>query len=759
MNGRAQGVLPPRLPLPRASLGVPEPLVSEVGVIPRFFVRHRLLLAMLVTSTLIGALCAKLNTSGNLEVAAATTHVLIDYPNASIVDRVTLPQDLSSLQNRAELYARLMTSTPVLTAIGRRAGLPPDQISGVADITAPGPIQFLEAGSEEHANQIRASRAPYRLELQADPGQPILAIYTEAPTLGEALRLANSAILGLQDYMRELARQQGFPAQELPQLRQLGSARGGVTNGSARVVIGGLTFITAFALSLVVMFALISRPSRRREHDVHTPARRPGLTGRPAYDWPRTTRLMPWAIAGLIAMFWLTPFDRIQLGVSAPINITLDRIVLPLVAVLWLIAFTAGPGGAPRLRITRVHIAMGAYLACAFLSAVLDAHYLNHTGELTLALKKLPLLVSYISIFVIVASSVRRSEVPAFLTFTLVLAVVVGLEAIYEYHTHHNLFLSWSSKLFVGPFKLAGVDPTSASALDSQGRFWVEGPTGYGVELIMMLSIALPIAVLRFLKCKTRKKQLLYGLAIIVLPYAMLATDRKSALVVPVAVFLTLAYFRRRQLLSLAPLGLVVAILLVAASPASLRNVISQFTSSTAGQVATVSSRTVNFDAIRPDLWTHLLLGRGQGTYAPPTDRIIDSDILLPLIETGVLGLVTFLLVPVSVIVVARKTASARQSRSSPAALCGVAAALCVLVATMLYSVMSLPHGPDVFMYVVGLAVVAVGAEDAQLVAAHAERTDRSRRHPTRARLRVHAGPERAVPAGRHAEVRTARPR
>jgi hypothetical protein len=728
-------------------------------LIRRFFVRHRLLLAMLVTSTLIGAACAKLNTSGNLEVAAATTHVLIDYPGASIIDRVTLPQDLRSLQNRAELYGRLMTSTPVLTAIGKRAGLAPDQISGVADITFPAPIQFTEAGSEEHANQIRASRAPYRLELQADPVQPLLAIYSEAPSLPEALRLANSAILGLQDYLRELARQQGFPVQELAQLRQLGSASGGVTNGSARVVIGGLTFITAFALSFVVMFVLVGRPLRRREQDVHKPARRPRLRGRVASDWPRTTRPMPWAIAGLIAMFWLTPFDRIQLGVSAPINITLDRIVLPLVAVLWLIAFRAGPGAAPRLRITRVHIAMGGYLACAFLSVVVDAHYLNHTGALMLAVKKLPLLVSYISIFVIVASSVRRSEVRAFLTYTLVLAVIVGLEAIYEYHTHHNLFLSWSSRLLAGPFKLVGVDPTSASALDSLGRFWVQGPTGYGVELIMMLSIALPIAVLRFLKSNTRKQRLLYGVAIIVLPYAMLATDRKSALVVPVGVFLTLAYFRRRQFLSLAPLGLVLAIVIVAASPASLRNVVSQFTSSNAAQVATVSSRTVNFDAIRPDLWTHLLLGRGQGTYAPPTDRIIDSDILLPLIETGVLGLVTFLLVPVSVIVVARRTASRRESRSSPAALCGVAAAVCVLVAATLYSVMSLPHGPDVFMYVIGLVVVAVGAEDVPVGAPHTERTDPSRRHRTRVRVRAHAGTERAVPAGRRAEVPTAGPR
>ena len=107
--------------------------------------------------------------------------------------------------------------------------------------------------------------------------------------------------------------------------------------------------------------------------------------------------------------------------------------VIPIVAVIWLIAFSAGPGAAPRLKLTRVHAAMGAYLACALLSVVLDAHYLNHTGELAISIKKVPLLVSYMSIFVIVASSIRKSEVRAFMTFTLVLAVIVSLEAIYKY--------------------------------------------------------------------------------------------------------------------------------------------------------------------------------------------------------------------------------------------------------------------------------------------------------------------------------------
>ena len=66
-------------------------------------------------------------------------------------------------------------------------------------------------------------------------------------------------------------------------------------------------------------------------------------------------------------------------------------------------------------------------LACAFLSVVTDAHYLNQTLEFQLSFKKLPLLVSYVSIFVIASSAVRRSEVRPFMTYTLVLAVIVAV--------------------------------------------------------------------------------------------------------------------------------------------------------------------------------------------------------------------------------------------------------------------------------------------------------------------------------------------
>jgi hypothetical protein len=673
----------------------------------RLILRHRLVLTMLAVSMVVAAACAKLNTAGNLTVGAATTHVLVDTPDASIVERRALPQDVKTLQARAVFYGSLMTTTPALDAIGERAGVPADQISGVARTTADVTIALTEQGSEERASQIQSSRAPYRLETQAEPGEPILAIYAEAPSFEQAQGLANAAVTGLGDYLRTLAREEGFPETELPQLRQLGSPRGGVTNGKARIVIAGLTFVTAFGLCFAVLL-LLGRRLRRDEGRAAapTPEQRSRLTGRAAADWPRTSRLLPWSIAVLIAMIWLTPFDKIQLSISTPIDLTLDRLVLPVVAAIWLIAFAAGQGAAPRLRVTRVHLAICAYLACAFLSVVLEARSLNQSGELMLSLKKLPLLLSYLSIFVIVASSVRRTEVRAFLTYTLWLSVVCAVGIIYESRFTTNIFTTWSTVLFPGPFEL--VADVSGAGVDSLGRRWIGGPASYGVEAVGMMAMAMPIAVVGMIASRVPLRRLLYGLAIVVLLAAMFSTQRKSALIAPVAVIGTMAYFRRRELLSLAPFGLVIVVMVAALSPSAVSNVVKQFTRSDAGKVATVSDRTADYDAIRPDLWTNLAFGRGFGSYNHETYRILDSEILSRTIETGVLGLVAFLLIAISVILVARETVAGRDPRWAPAALCGVGAAVCLLVLATLYDVMAVPHGPYVFLYLAGLAVAVV---------------------------------------------------
>ena len=235
-----------------------------------------------------------------------------------------------------------------------------------------------------------------------------------------------------------------------------------------------------------------------------------------------------------------------------------------------------------------------------------------------------------------------------------------------------------------------------------------------------MLSMALPIALVALMRSERWRDRILYGLAACALVAATFATLRKSAILAPISVFATLAYFRRRELVRLAPLAVVLIVVVSAVSPGALGSTVSQFTRSDRSEVATVSDRTADYDAIRPDLWSHLAFGRGWGAYNHESYRILDSEILHRIVEMGVIGLIAYLMLPITVVLATRRTIAERDPVRSPQALVGAAAAVCFLVLSTLYDVLSFPHATYIFLYLAGLAAVVVGRDDAA-EARHAE--------------------------------------
>lgn len=686
----------------------------------------RRLLAVVALSASVGIVSAALNTgaiglfppklkSGDLAVAAASTHVFIDSPPPSVVHRREYP--VSELIRRGELLGRLMTSPPALERIGRRSGVPPDLIAASAHSTASVPRALTEPGSEQRASDIQREGLPYKLEVQARQTTPIIDVFTQAPSTAEAKRLADAAVSGLDDYLRGSPDRQRFAQGGQLRLRQLGRARGGLVNAGIPVAIAILTFIVAFALSCGALLYLIRRRDRGRAspgmdpptHDVDLQA---------GDDWPRTTRLLPWMLAGFIAILWLLPFNDIELRAQLPIDLKLDRLVLPFVAATWALALAVGGRVAPRVRFTRIHAAVAAFLVCAFVSVILGARELSRTLELDSSLKQLPLLVSYVSLFAIAASVVRRSEIRAFLLYTLLLAVACAVGIVWEYRFKQNLFYDWSDKLLPGIFSVGDVD---AGAVDDIGRRFVRGPAGLPLEAVAMLSMALPVAIVSAMHAKPGRDRALYGLAACLLLAASFATYRKSTLLAPVSVILTVAYFRRRELLKLSPLALVLVVLVHVLAPGAIGKTTGQFDPAQLG-VTTVSDRSADYDAIRPDLWTHLVFGRGWGSYDWVTYRILDSELLHRTLEIGVLGLLAYVFMVLSVIGSARATIASRDPRWAPLALMGAAAAVSFLVVSTLFDVLAFPHATYIFLYMAGL--VAVGAErrrdpDAAAIALH----------------------------------------
>jgi O-antigen ligase len=306
--------------------------------------------------------------------------------------------------------------------------------------------------------------------------------------------------------------------------------------------------------------------------------------------------------------------------------------------------------------------------------------------------------------------------------------MICALGIIFEYRFELNVFYDWSEKLLSGIFSVTAPE---TGAVDSIGRREVMGPAGAPLEAVAMLSMALPIALVGVIQADRWRGRILYGLAACLLLAATLATFRKSALLAPISVVLTVTYFRRQELLKLAPLALVLLIFVHVLAPGAIGSTTQQFDPERLG-VTTVSDRTADYDAVRPDVWTHLALGRGWGSYEHFSYRILDSELLHRTIEMGVLGLLAYLFMGLSVVLSARATIASRDPTGAPLALIGAAAAVSFLVVSTLFDVLSFPHATYIFLYMAGLVAAVIGhhgdVDETAAMRLHGLRERRARR-------------------------------
>lgn len=405
-------------------------------------------------------------------------------------------------------------------------------------------------------------------------------------------------------------------------------------------------------------------------------------------------------------MLWLVPFNSIHLRASLPIDLQLDRLVLPVMVVFWIAALVARGPYVPRLRLTPIHVAVLAFVALSFVSVLVNFEVLNIAREFGVATKKLALLMSYAIFFVFVASVVRTSEVRAFMYLTIGLACLASLGTIYEYRSDVNVFYDWTAALLPGQFNmdLAG---DGLDAFDAQGRRLIQGPTQHGLEIATMLAMALPMAVVELLRSANLRRRAVFALAIGLIFAGCVSTYRKTGIIAPVAALAMLALLRPAQMVKLVPLGLVIVAMVHALSPGALGSVFAQLKPDRLDSQS-VNHRKADYDAVHPDVFNHPAVGRGYGTYDPHRYRIIDNEYLLRLIETGFLGLAAYLGLILAVVGANLRTVRRGDPLRAPPALAAAGAAVAFLTASALFDVMSFPHAPYIFLSIAGLAAVCV---------------------------------------------------
>lgn len=422
-------------------------------------------------------------------------------------------------------------------------------------------------------------------------------------------------------------------------------------------------------------------------------------------DWPRTGRLLPWLIALFLAMVFLVPIEAFRLPIPLPVDSTPDRFLLPVIVVVWLCGLLTTRGAVQRLPRTWIPYAIGFFAIVAGLSIAMNAGVLQTSGDLPFGTKALAIFLSYCIFFFVAATTIRPTELRNFGTLIVALACLTAVGVIVESQTGFNVFQELSRKL-----EFAGVsitEPAGKVAPELSGRPDIIGPAQHGLAVCTMMAFALPIAIERTLDPRNKQKILWIAAEILMLA-AGIATFRKTAVVLPIAVVVVFFFYRPRQMLRIfPPIALVLLACVLVIAPKAAEDVGKELTPNQLVSSDSVKNRLSDYGAVRPDILAHPVLGRGFGTYTAQKYRYIDNEYLGRLIETGAVGAAAYVLMILTVMFTAHATIRRRDPTRSGVALAASAGVFAYGVAGFLFDDLGFVQCPYLFFFAAAMIVVA----------------------------------------------------
>lgn len=429
----------------------------------------------------------------------------------------------------------------------------------------------------------------------------------------------------------------------------------------------------------------------------------------PARDaFPHTRRPLPWILAAFVGMLFFVPIASTELKVHLPVDSKIDRFAVIGLLLSW---FWLGGDQRAFLRTRRSKLYVTAaciFLVLAVASLLLDAGRIVKLDELELSGKRFALLSSFLIFSWFALTALRFEDLRGFATYLIGLATMISVGLLIERHTGYNIFYEWS-RTILGPIARVQPSPTNIHpAFGTEGRLVVVGPTLHGLAATTMLVVVMPFALVRVFDATSRRSWWLNATAFALMLAGALATDRKTALVVPVAVVIYFACYRPRQVLRLAPLGLVVLIGFIhLVSPQSLGTVLNLGNAETS---SSTTHRVGDFSNVTPDVLAHPMLGRGFGTINSDKAtefRINDDEYIDELWEVGAFGLLAFMWMILAPVVLARVAIRARAPTTSSLALAASAGCVAFFVVCVLFDALAFPQAPYMFFLVGALTTIA----------------------------------------------------
>lgn len=433
--------------------------------------------------------------------------------------------------------------------------------------------------------------------------------------------------------------------------------------------------------------------------------RPPFATGR-ADDWPHTNRWIPWLLAAFLVMVWFVPFDSTELRLDGPVDLKLDRLLMVVIAIAWIGSVFAGGRAAPRWQRSPLEALVLLFVAVAVASVVLNVTTLATQNELTLASKKISVLLSWAVLFFVAATTLRPRELPRFAQLFLGLALVVAAGALWQRYVGPNKFFEWWQVL----------SPDAVFELARQPNpgpgetFKITGPTRHPLALASMLAMAFPFAILALARSRTAAAKTLYFVACALLMAAIFATGRKTGSYAGIAAVLGLVALRPRLMLRFAPGALVVFVALLLVQPRAVEYQIDQIAPSKISQGASGQARQSDYDAVVPDVRRYLATGRGYGTYDSGKYRILDNNFMVLLLEVGLIGVALAALMILAVPAIAARAARSSDLTRAGPALGAAAGAIAFAMAMLLFDALAFAQVPYLFFFLAAVAVVSSSA-------------------------------------------------
>ena len=344
----------------------------------------------------------------------------------------------------------------------------------------------------------------------------------------------------------------------------------------------------------------------------------------------------PTLLSALVLVIVFVPIRRYAFPGSLPIQLEPYRLLVALLLTAWVAALLADP----RVRLRRSAFDGSLALICVVAVASVLANATRVAALQTEVLKSLSFLASFVLVFFLVVSVVRRrNEVEQVLKTLVSSMAVVGILAAVESRTGFTAFGHLDRFI---PILQAGEELVRGSGTRARGP--AEHPIALGAVLVLCVPLAF------YLATSAASRRLWWSAALAALTMGTLATLSRTGILMLVVVGLVYLWLRPRETIRLWPLLLPALAAVHFALPGTLGSLKASFfpegglvaqQSNLAGDCVS-GGRIADIGPALDELAPQPLLGIGYGTRittGPDSNAcILDSQWLGTLLEVGVLG-------------------------------------------------------------------------------------------------------------------------